>query len=123
MKIRIKGNSVRFRLSKSEVDRFAREGMLHETTSFGQNVFSYTVQCSEEDIMTAEMVNAAVTLFVPVKQLMQWATSASQVGISEKMDIGNNENLSLLLEKDFKCIDAIPAEDQSDFFENPDKVC
>lgn len=123
MKLRIKGNSVRFRLSKSEVDRFAEEGMLHETTSFGKHIFSYTVQSVEEDKMTATLSSSGITLLVPSKQLKQWAESASLVGISEKMDIGNNETLSLLLEKDFKCIDASPEEDQADFFDNPDKVC
>ncbi len=123
MKLRIKGNSVRFRLSKTEVERFAKEGMLHETTNFGNNVFRYTLQGIEENTMSAELTHAGITLLVPSKKLLQWAGSNSQVGISEKMGIGNNETLSLLLEKDFKCIDANPEEDQADFFENPDKVC
>ena len=123
MKLRIKGNSVRLRLSKSEVERFAKEGMLHETTNFGNQVFSYIVKSTEEKTMTATLAQAGITLLVPSMQLLQWASSNSQVGISEKMDIGNNETLSLLLEKDFKCIDANPEDDQEDFFENPDKVC
>ncbi len=123
MKLRIKGNSVRFRLSKSEVDRLAREGRLHETTSFGKHVFSYTAQTNHEKKMTAELSPSGITLLVPSEQLDQWARSDSQVGISNKIDIGNNETLSLLLEKDFKCIDAKAEEDQADYFENPDKVC
>lgn len=123
MKLRIKGNSVRFRLSKSEVDRLASEGRLHETTSFGKQVFSYTAQSIPEKNMTAELSPAGITLLVPSEQLDKWASSASQVGISNKIDIGNNQTLALLLEKDFKCIDADPEEDQADFFENPDKVC
>ena len=123
MKLRIKGNSVRFRLSKSEVERFAKEGMLHETTNFGKQVFSYTAQSIQQNNMTAELSSAGITLLIPGEQLNQWASSASQVGISNKMDIGNNETLSLLLEKDFKCIDAPFEEDQEDYFENPDKVC
>ena len=123
MKLRIKGNSVRLRLSKLEVKRFAKEGMLQETTNFGNHVFSYTVKSTEEEIMTATLTQASITLLVPSMQLLQWASSNSQVGISEKMDIGNNETLSLLLEKDFKCIDANSEDDQEDFFENPVKVC
>ena len=123
MKLRIKGNSVRLRLSKLEVERFAKESTLHETTNFGNHVFSYTVKSTEEKTMTATLTQASITLLVPSTQLMQWAGSNTQVGISQKMDIGNNETLSLLLEKDFKCIDANPEDDQEDFFENPDKVC
>jgi len=39
------------------------------------------------------------------------------------MDIGDDKHLYLLLEKDFKCIDAPAHEDQSDNFENPHKHC
>ena len=123
MKLRIKGNSVRLRLSKWEVERFAKEGILQETTNFGNHMLSYTVKSTEEKTMTATLTQAGITLLVPLTQLMQWAGSNTQVGISQKMDIGNNETLSLLLEKDFKCIDANPEDDQEDFFENPDKVC
>ena len=73
--------------------------------------------------MTAELSPAGITLLVPAEQLHKWANSASQVGISNKIDIGNNQTLALLLEKDFKCIDAPVEEDQDDYFENPDKVC
>jgi len=51
-----------------------------------------------------------------------WAAN-EVVGYEHNMDIGNGKQLYLLLEKDFKCIDAPPSEDQSDNFENPHKVC
>lgn len=123
MKIRIKGNSVRFRLSKSEVDLLGKEGLLQETTNFGSNVFTYSVKSTLEQELNATFTSSGITLHVPTKLLNQWAGTQSQVGIVNKIDVGKNEILTLLLEKDFKCIDAPAGENQDDFFENPDKVC
>ena len=44
MKIRIKGNSVRVRLTRSEVDHFAETGYLEESTEFGNSHFLYALQ-------------------------------------------------------------------------------
>ena len=43
MKIRIKGNSIRLRLTKTEVDNFAANGFVEEKTEFGNNYFLYIV--------------------------------------------------------------------------------
>ena len=44
MKIRIDRDSVRYRLSKSEVEQLAREGFLEDHTSFGESTFAYAIQ-------------------------------------------------------------------------------
>ena len=41
MKLRIKGNSIRFRLTKPEVDYFEKENYLEEKTHFGNTEFVY----------------------------------------------------------------------------------
>jgi len=61
-------------------------------------------------------------MYVPAQIPAVWAAN-EVVGYEHNMDIGNGKQLYLLLEKDFKCIDAPPSEDQSDNFENPHKVC
>ena len=48
MKIRNKGNSLRIRLSKSEVNQLAGEGYMEEQTSFGNNALVYALQTSKE---------------------------------------------------------------------------
>ena len=123
MKIRIKGNSVRVRLTRSEVDHFAETGYLEESTEFGNSHFLYALQ-SKEGIpaITADFSGNKMTMYVPAHIATDWAANET-VGYENNMDIGDGKQLYLLLEKDFKCIDAPVHEDQSDNFENPHKVC
>ena len=49
MKIRIKGNVVRIRLTRSEVKRFAEEGYIEASTAFISNVFTYALQSQPDE--------------------------------------------------------------------------
>ena len=122
MKIRIRGNTLRFRLSKSEVAQFAETGYLEERTQFLQNALVYCVKSIDSDKMSAEFIDGRITLFIPVNLLNKWSSS-NLVGLDSNMPIKDGNELYLLIEKDFKCIDAVATEDQSDFFENPVKSC
>lgn len=123
MKIRIKGNSIRVRLSRSEVDQFGREGYLEEKTEFGNGAFTYALQ-SVKDIngLSATFADGKITMQVPAATANEWVTTEN-VGYDNLMNIGNGKQLFLLLEKDFKCIDAPPHEDQSDNYEHPTMTC
>ncbi|MFT6938435.1 MAG: hypothetical protein ACJA1N_002742, partial [Saprospiraceae bacterium] len=44
MKIRIKGNSIRYRLTKTEVEVFSREGYYSEETTFNGNTLVYALK-------------------------------------------------------------------------------
>lgn len=122
MKIRIKGNAIRFRLSKSEVTTFAGEGFLEERTTFNNSVFRYAVISTDNKNMSAEFIKENIILYVPKHLLEMWATT-TQVSIVYDHPVSNGIFLNLLLEKDFKCIEAVANEDQSDFFDNPAKTC
>ena len=123
MKIRIKGNSLRIRLTRTEVNQFADTGYLEETTEFGNSVFIYALQ-SMEGIpgLDADFEENKMTMYVPANIPAVWANNET-VGYENNMDIGDGKHLFLLLEKDFKCIDAPVHEDQTDNFENPHKHC
>ncbi len=123
MKLRIKGNSLRIRLTRSEVDRFCAEGYLEEKTEFGNSSFVYALQ-SIEGIpnLTADLSEGKITMYVPTEIQNVWADNET-VGYENNMDLGDDSKLYLLLEKDFKCIDAPVHEDQSDNFEHPKEVC
>lgn len=118
MKLRIKGNSIRFRLTKSEVDYFGKEGYLEEKTEFGNNTFIYAMQnklYGEE--LSAEFSDNKITLSIPVHISTEWANT-NRIGIEGEMEIASGKKLYLLLEKDFKCLDNT-VEDQSDNYSNP----
>jgi hypothetical protein len=122
MKIRIKGNSIRIRLSKSEVAMFANDNYVEERTDFGSNSLVYAVEGTDAQNMSANFDGGTIKMLVPKQLLLQWATT-DLVSLESNMPLDNNKHLYILLEKDFQCIDAIPTEDQSDYFENPSKAC
>ena len=113
MKIRIKGNSVRFRLTQSEVKQLCEQGNVNESTSFGDTKFHYAVKIdAEKNHMTAEFKNQNITLFLPKKLGKGWYEN-DKVGFEHRQN-----DLYLLLEKDFTCLDNT-MEDQSDNYPNP----
>jgi len=122
MKIRIKGNSLRMRLSKPEVKLLAKEGYIEERTEFINGTLIYAVKSIGGERLSADFLEGSITLYVPVHLLQQWA-STNLVGLDDNMPLHNGSALYLLIEKDFKCIDADVNEDQSDYFENPLKAC
>ncbi len=118
MKIRIKGDSIRYRLTKTEVETFCEKGVYSETTHFGTSEFNYVLQAKEGiNAMTADFADNTITLFLPKDACSSWATS-DKVGYQNTMPLGNGKVLSLLLEKDFACLDNT-MEDQSDNYPNP----
>ena len=118
MKIRIKGNSLRFRLTRPEVDFFGTEGYLEEKIDFGTENLTYALKSDPEIAeLTAEFSDNQITMFIPENDTKNWTTT-EKVGYESEMDIGDGKKLFLLLEKDFKCLDNTN-EDQSDNYENP----
>jgi len=120
MKIRIQRNSVRFRLSKSEVAKLEEEGYLEETTDFGTAKLMYAVQKSTDSQLQARFEVQKVTLEVPEMLLAGWSANGT-VGFDGNMPLSDGGSLYVLIEKDFKCLDNV-TEDQSDNYDNP-KTC
>ena len=118
MKIRIKGNTIRFRLTKSEVEHFGKYGTLEETTSFGNATFTYALETKPTGSeLLASFANGRLVFHVPAVIVREWTTT-EKVGYGGEMEIGDGKILYLLLEKDFKCLDET-TEDQSDNYDNP----
>ncbi len=118
MKIRIKGNTLRFRLTQSEVHYFSEHGNIEENTQFGSGTLTYAIQKSNvEPVLKAIFNNNKICLFIPEAEAEKW-TQTNIVGLQNEQDIENDKKLFLLLEKDFKCLDE-NNEDQSDNYPNP----
>ncbi len=121
MKLRIKSNSLRIRLTKTEVSTLANNGYLEEHTHFFNNRFVYALQAVDNITeLSASLDNNKITFLVPKTFTTDWPGN-DVVGIDTKMQVTANETLYLLLEKDFVCLDET-TEDQSDNFENPNKA-
>ena len=67
MKLRIKGNSIRFRLTQSEVQTFAGEGVIQEVIHFSHQNFLYALEKRSTQQLTASFENGKITVFVPIE--------------------------------------------------------
>lgn len=122
MKLRIRGNSLRIRLSKKEVAKIAEDGYLEEQTSFGENKFIYALEKVDKgNELTASLDLNKITVFVPSVLVNNWPEN-DITGFNANMPLSGKDSLFLLLEKDFICLDET-TEDQSDNYENPHKTC
>lgn len=122
MKLRIKGNSLRLRLTKSEVGKLATEGIVEEHIGFVNNELTYSIESSKTaHTITASFQGNAIRVIMPALLSEDWPTN-DIISFDEYFDENNQQSLYILIEKDFKCIDAT-TEDQSDNFENPAKSC
>jgi hypothetical protein len=117
MKIRIKGNSVRLRLTRSEITAFGTQALIEEKTVIGNNIFLYQLKSFEENDMKAEFDNNTLSVLMPKEWKEEWIHT-ERVGFEANMPLPNGESLYLLVEKDFVCLDQT-TEDQSDNYPNP----
>jgi hypothetical protein len=121
MKLRIKGNTMRFRVSRSEVARLLAAEALVETIHFAPEAgarFTYVLQREPSaKTPTVQYRENKVTVLLPADQADVWGRT-DQVGIAEDISLGELGALALLIEKDFSCLDRSD-EDNQDTFVNP----
>jgi hypothetical protein len=124
MKLRVRHNSIRFRLTQSDVGSLRRSGRCRETILFpGGSRLEYVLLASKTKEVGVVFADGIVSIAIPARQLIDWHSS-DQVGISAAVDVYPDDvhpgkKLEVLIEKDFRCLDPLVAEDQSDAFENP----
>lgn len=120
MKLRIRDNSIRLRLTRTEVDTLRDEGMIQARTAFpGGRDLRYEVESSPASIKPgAFLSNSTVTVRLPESAVKAWANS-EQVSISGDVQHTNGDELHILVEKDFACLAPREGEDESDMFPHP----
>ena len=121
MKLRILGNSIRFRLGKTEVETFGRDGSILETVRFGgspENDLRYTLQKTDDSSFAGSFANGNIVISIPRSVADMWISS-EEVSISGQQKLDGSTNLKFLVEKDFVCLNAHNDEDQSDRYPHP----
>ncbi len=123
MKLRIKGNSIRLRVTRSEIVNFGEHGLLVEETEFNNGItFVYALERKAGiDKLEALFQGNRISVFVPERMAKEWTTT-DVIGYDNNIDIENGGLLNLLIEKDFVCLENT-TEDQEDNFPNPNAVC
>lgn len=122
MKIRIRDNSIRLRLSRGEVDTVRESGALTSVTGFpGGRYFKYSIESSPASVNPAAFYSDnEICVRLPETVVRAWATT-EQVSIDGEQILDDGEKLSILVEKDFACLAPRPGEDEADMYPNPDK--
>ena len=121
MKLRIKGNSLRLRVTPSEVKQLLHIGVIREHVQLTANPkdrLTYAVISSLSGAATTVAYQSGnITVSVPQIELERWA-GGDDVGVYVDVPISSDRALSVAIEKDFACLDRSDAENE-DTFPNP----
>ncbi len=121
MKLRIRGNSLRLRLKRGEVDQIAAGSSIVEETHFPESVLTYRLDVSENHDISASFDRSRLVISLPKSKVSDWAGS-DEVSLSAEQKLMDAGSLTLLIEKDFSCLEPghhRDGEDDEDTFPHP----
>ncbi len=121
MKLRFNKNTIRLRVSQSDLQKLMAENELIEKVHFGgrQPDFHYKLKISgDHTAMLATCEHYEVTVTIPRKLADDWANSG-QTGLYHEQSTDADGNLSISVEKDFQCLHKRPGENEAENFPNP----
>lgn len=120
MKLRLRSNTLRLRLSRTDVATFRDSGRLEAATGFpGGARLVYVLERGEE--FGARFDGGSVVVRVPAAVAQTWCDT-DRVGIDGVVPLEDGGTLALLVEKDFACLTDNRPEDH-DAYPNPHESC
>ena len=119
MKLRIQGSSLRLRLTRSEVASLRDKGEISETIPFrsGGTLIYRLQQRAGTDTLQADLAHGLIAISVPTAALHPWLTS-DEVGV-----YGQDGELRIAIEKDFRCLTRAAEEQEADAYPHPAEQC
>lgn len=114
MKIRIKGSTLRLRLSQDEVRTLEETGLVTEECKLLNSSFTYSLLSGDQEKITADIQENHIRVIMPKSMVGGWFAD-KKIGYSETMSNG----CFLLIEKDFQCLVPRDHEDESNLYKNP----
>lgn len=117
MKIRIRGNTIRYRLDKQDINALRQTGKVEADTTIGSQALHFCIKAKETATAAVKLEAFGLHLSLPQQQVRQW-TGTDQVGIEAELPNADGSVLKILVEKDFKCLTQRD-EDDSQAFDNP----
>ncbi len=114
MKIRIKSNTIRLRLSQVEVSALVSAAEVWDSCHFASSTLKYGISPIDSEIMNADFDQAKIHITIPKSWLENWDKD-NRVGFDYQLTNGTY----LLVEKDFKCLVDREHEDESNLYPNP----
>ena len=116
MKLRIRGDSIRLRLTRGEVEDLVVKGVVAEATRLPAGPdFGYRLRADGATrAVTATFEGGVLGVAVPKAAAEKWAGSEA-VEIRGEVPVAGG-TLTILVEKDFPCLTVRAGEDDSDAF-------
>ncbi len=123
MKLRIRGNTLRLRLSQPEVAAVEADGQTSDQIDFpGGDQLAYALVVADGiDAPSARFATGTITVSIPPATLQVWL-APTEVSIHGSEPLPEGEELKILVEKDFTCLVPREGEAQENLFENPGKT-
>jgi HSP20 family molecular chaperone IbpA len=110
MKLRLRHNSIRLRLTRSEVNQFQHSGLVQETVEFPRASLVFSLESSRDaETISASFADGRLSVAVPRQQGSAWATT-EEVGMEAEF-----QGLSILIEKDWPCLHPSATKDEDTF--------
>lgn len=113
MKIRLQRGSIRFRLRKGDVQSLTQCGRTEEQVNLGGSDFTVSLQIRPGSPAVSWDATGIVAS-IPEPDARGWAASEA-VGLRYSLDGGT----TLLVEKDWACMELAPGETNEDTFPRP----
>lgn len=120
MKLRLKDNSIRLRLTRPEVAQLATDGLIESETDFGTQKFRFSILARKDAAgLSAHLGQNGLSVIVPKNDLPAWA-EGEEVGLYGGQATSTGPSLTIAVEKDFRCLDRSHAEDdEKDAYPHP----
>ena len=121
MKLRIRGDTLRLRLKRGEVEQLAAGIDIVEKTHFPDSVLTYRLDLSDNNDLSAKFDHGSLVVSLPKSKVAAWASSGD-VSLHALQECANKGALSILIEKDFSCLEPghhRDCEDDVDTFPHP----
>lgn len=95
MKLKIRGHSLRLRVSKTELARIAESGKTEDTVRFSsEQSLRYSIEARPTGAVTATFADAAIVVTLPKARLDLWLR-AGEVAVEGSQPVGGGKVLPL----------------------------
>jgi hypothetical protein len=120
MKLRIKGDALRLRVTQGELKTLSTEGSVEDRVHFGAGqALTYRLSVdTRTERLTASLADSTIEVRIPAAAAREWSQSdLVTLAATQSLPQGS---LRIVVEKDWACLAPRDGEDESDQFPHPE---
>ena len=120
MKIRLREDTLRLRLIRTEVETIGNGTTVEQTTRFpnGENLTCRLEVMPGDQQLSAALDGRCITVRIGAQDARTWSSGAA-VGIEGALPLASGGTLRVLIEKDFECLHGRSDEPQTGAYPHP----